>query len=453
MKRHISSKVSYAVSEVVGGMLLITIAVLAFGAIAYMQILNPNLEPIDENIKLEGSVTLEGKVIIKHVGGQSISNYEIVLRQVNGSFIGSKDYRDTWTIGECRYPLEDIGCGPLLNETDIVDIFIYTSLEDGSQQELFSGILNGPVAPINPYSPILISSLRDDSPDEDLICYSYPVMPDINDTTTYIYNWKLNGVPLCDLNMPFDTENNDTSKDYSGHGLDGALTDGVIWTADGTVGGAVYLSGSSEYISISLPNVFYDMPNNDFTISIWVKSDDISVDDAVVLMASKDNDNFVKIFSQGNEIHIGTCIDGIQEAVRTEDLLSNDWYHIVIVWDASDETRLVYCNGQQYTLDGDRTSLGSGKCLLEVGHGTASSKFWKGYLDELEVYTRALTRDQIYQMYLTTKDGNYDKRIFVSEETSVGDIWQCIVTPNNQTQDGTPVPSNTLRIVNYPGGD
>ena len=41
----------------------------------------------------------------------------------------------------------------------------------------------------------------------------------------------------------------------------------------------------------------------------------------------------------------------------------------------------------------------------------------------------------------------------VSEETSLGDIWQCIVTPNDGVQDDIPVYSNILRIVNYPGGD
>jgi hypothetical protein len=59
------------------------------------------------------------------------------------------------------------------------------------------------------------------------------------------------------------------------------------------------------------------MPNNDFSISIWLNSEDISVDDAVILMASLDNNNFVKIFSTGNEIHVGICIDGVQDAVRT----------------------------------------------------------------------------------------------------------------------------------------
>ena len=110
-------------------------------------------------------------------------------------------------------------------------------------------------------------------------------------------------------------------------------------------------------------------------------------------------------------------------------------------------------NGELFTKVGDRTSLGSGKCLLEIGHGTSSSKFWKGNLDELEVYKTALTHKQIYQVYLTTKDGNYDKRVMISEVTNLGEYWQCVVTPNDGIQDDIPVYSNILRIKKYKGGD
>jgi hypothetical protein len=220
------------------------------------------------------------------------------------------------------------------------------------------------------------------------------------------------------------------------------------------IGGAYFFGGSSEYLSLELPPVFSDIPNNDFTISLWLKSDDITADNAVVLMASENNNNFVKFFLQGEEIHVGVCDDGTKDAVRTENLSSDTWYHIAGVWDADQNQILVYCNGELYTEAGERNfALGSGVNLLEIGHGTASSKFWDGYLDEFEIFDRILSQKQIYQIYLSTKDGFYDRRVIVAEETSIGNTWQCIVTPNDGTQDGIPVNSNILSIVNYPGGD
>jgi hypothetical protein len=96
--------------------------------------------------------------------------------------------------------------------------------------------------------------------------------------------------------------------------------------------------------------------------------------------------------------------------------------------------------------------MGVGEGLLALGHGSASSRFWYGYIDEFEVYDRVLSADQIYQTYISTKDGNCDERVVVSRETIFGNVWQCIVTPNDGTQDGTSIESNILNIVTYGGG-
>jgi hypothetical protein len=453
MKGYNRFKKNYAVSEVVGGLLMVFIAVLSFSVI-YGYFFYP-LEPdYDNSVRLVGCVNDDGNVMLEHVGGNPLESYKIMIRHSNNTLIGIEKFlNDYWKLGEYRYPLNNITDIRLVNDSVGLKINVYSLHKDGSEQQIFAWEPCGEAEILRSDCPILISSLRTNVVDEDLICYSYPVIPGINDTTSYIYNWKVNGVPIANLNMPFNTENNVTCKDYSGYGIVGTLND-IFWMPNGIIGGAYYFGGSSEYITMDLPNVFYDIPNNDFTISIWLRSNDIAADNAVVLMASEDNNNFVKIFLQGNEIHIGVCYDGVKDAVRTENLTSDEWYHIAAVWDASENMIYVYCNGVEYILPGERNfALGAGVGKLEMGHGSASSKFWDGYMDEFEVYKRALSQDQIYQIYLSTKDGQYDRRLFVAEETNVGETWQCIVTLNNTTQDGTPVASNILRIINYAGGD
>ena len=458
MKTNIAFKGNYAVSEVVGGLLLVFIAVITFSVI-YIYLFPPGPD-YDASVKIEGNVRNDGLVVLEHVGGNPLKSYKVVVSYTNGTPIGCKTCKDDfWKIGEYRYPLENIELVNgsianirLANESFTLRLIVFSLNEDGSEQEVFTWTPCGSSSGWPSDSPILISSLRTNTVDEDLICYSYPVVPDVN-ATTYIYNWKLNSVSLTDLNMPFNTEDNVSCTDYSGYALHGTLN-GVLWTPNGTIGGCYHFGGSSEYITMGLPNVFYDIPNDDFTISLWVRSDDITADNAVVLMASEDVNNFVKIFLQGSEIHVGVCDDGIKDAVRTENLYSNVWYHIVGVWDASEDRILVYCNGNASTEAGERNfALGCQPGLLEIGHGTASSKFWDGYMDELIVYNKALSAEQIYQIYFTTKDGDWTRRVMVSEETSVGNYWQCIVTPNDGTQDDNPVASNILQIVNYPGGD
>jgi hypothetical protein len=452
MIRNKSFQDKNASSEIVGGLILIVIAVLVFAVIRIY--LFPDLEPIDINIKLEGYVTDSGSAVVEHVGGEEISDYKVVVYNTNGTLIGTKEYKNLdpeWRIGQCIYPLEDIGYPPLILETDKVEVTIFIYNNEGGEQEVFRGILSGSLKYISD-SPVLISSLKTNTPDEDLICYSYPIIPDIN-ATSYIYSWKLNGNPISELIMPFNTENNVTCKDYSGNDLH-ATAVGANWVEDGVVGGAYYFDGSSEYLTMSLPDIFGDIPNNDFTISIWLKCNDIEAENSIVLMAAVDNKNFIEFFIKDTQVHFGIVYDGVKDAVRTENLSSGIWYHIAAVWNSNEQKIFIYCNGEISTEVGYRNfAMGTGVGLLEIGHGSASSPFYNGYADEFEIYNRVISQEQNFQNYLSTKDGFYDRRVIVSKDTSLGDSWQCIVTPNDSTQDGSPVYSNILNIVNYAGGD
>ena len=448
MKKYNFVSNNHAVSEVIGGLTLIAISVVIFSSI-YVYVFPLPIPAPDSHVKLMGYVDDDGNAVIKHMGGEPLSTYKIDVKNVSGALVNSAIYQgDPWGIGECISPTIE---SPLIGENDMVQIIIY-SIDDEGEQQIFNGILKGKMSENIPAGDLmLISSLRTNTIEEDLICYNYTIVPDV-DALTYIYKWLVNGNSLAEILMPFDTENTSTTKDYSDNRHDGTIH-GATWTDNGTVGGAYYFSGASDYISLDIPSVFNDISINDFTICLWIKSDDITDDWRVALMASKDNKNFVKLFQFGTEIHVGVCEDGVKRAVRTENLSSNTWYHIAGVWDASEKSLSLYANGIISSEIGNRNyAMGVGEGLLELGHASASSRFWYGYIDEFEVYDRVLSADQIYQTYISTKDGDSDKRVVVSGETIFGDVWQCIVTPNDGTQDGTSIESNILNIVIYGGG-
>jgi hypothetical protein len=454
MKANISFSDEYAVSEVVGAMLLILIAVVVFSVI-YMYVFPLLFPPAEVNVQLRGYVTDDGIIVIEHIGGESLTHYRTDVKHVNGTLINRTTYQnreDPWEIGEYNYPLADVY---LLTENDTVHVTIYNIDDDGNEQLVFDGILTGKgggTPPVTPsILPMLISSLRTDTIDEDLICFNYTIDPEIN-ASTYIYNWIVDGSPLAEILSPFDTENNITTKDYSDNANNGTIN-GATWTNDGVIGGAYYFGGASDEITMNLPSIFNNISNNDFTICLWIKSGNIIDDWREVLEARKDNKNFVKIFQFGTEIHFGTCEDGMKRALRTENISSNVWYHIGAVWDASEKSLSLYLNGTSCTTIGNRNYAFGAHTAFKLGAGTASSRFWLGFMDELQVYDRALSGNQIYQIYLSTKEGDSDERVIVSKETNLGEDWQCIVTPNDGTQDGTPVESNILQIVSYDGGE
>lgn len=76
-----------------------------------------------------------------------------------------------------------------------------------------------------------------------------------------------------------------------------------------------------------------------------------------------------------------------------------------------------------------------------------------GIIDEVKIYQRVLSAEQIYQNYLCSKNGRSDCSVLVAEEMLANEHWYCLVTPNNGIVDDIPTYSNILAIKGvYSGG-
>jgi hypothetical protein len=444
---------NYAVSEVVGGIMLVLIAVVAFSVI-YIYLI-PGSPEINPSVEIYGEVTNTGKIVLSHKGGSALTNYEIDIRYYeNNTPIGSKTINnDNWKINQYRYPLEllELNGFTLIDENCKVNIQVQSINSDGSKTPVFGGVLSGNIKIIPEFEGdlILISTLRTNTTDEDLICFNNTIKPNII-AKTYIYNWLVNDVAFANILMPFDTNNNAIAKDYSGNNMHGTVKD-ATWISNGVVGGAYYFDGGSDVINISLPDALDDVANNDFTISVWMKSDDIT-DNFRFLLEGGRFKNFATMFQDDEKLHFGISIDNNQYSVRTEDLSSNTWYHIVGIWDASETYMAIYVNGEKSIEIGERHFPQGVQDSFSLGKGSNSGRFWKGYIDEFQLYDKILSEEQIYQIYLCGKDGNSNRNVIVSKETLTAQTWKCIITPNDGTQDDEVVESNSLQIINYLGG-
>jgi hypothetical protein len=90
---------------------------------------------------------------------------------------------------------------------------------------------------------------------------------------------------------------------------------------------------------------------------------------------------------------------------------------------------------------------------LEItGIRLAGEVNFTGVVDEVKIYPRVLSPEQLYQNYLCTKSGDSTRYVIVAEETRLDEIWKCFVTPNDGTQDDETTESNIIYIINYGGG-
>ena len=69
------------------------------------------------------------------------------------------------------------------------------------------------------------------------------------------------------FNLSFDDKGN-PGKDESGNGNKGELKGGAVWTDQGHTGGAVEFDGTKAHVEVVV-----DVPEKNFTMGVWIKTD------------------------------------------------------------------------------------------------------------------------------------------------------------------------------------
>ena len=200
----------------------------------------------------------------------------------------------------------------------------------------------------------------------------------------------------------FDEGNGQKARDISGKTNDGALVNDPKWVS-GKFGKALEFDGKDDYVEMSLPDVFSDIPNNDFTISFWVNVQDISGSGTVwtrIMEARHDNSNYVQFDIQINngELGINVIDAGAERTIIVDSPISADtWYHVTGTWDADEDSVKLYLDGVQQLTTGTVPASPGTQRTLDVGRRSDGSDltYFDGIIDEFAVFNVALTEEEI----------------------------------------------------------
>jgi hypothetical protein len=304
---------------------------------------------------------------------------------------------------------------------------------------------------------------------DNLTCYNQSTSDYEGDTVTNIYSWYRNDSPLMYIYMPFDTFVNTTTagaaKDYSGYsssGYGGTLGGGTAayvptWTSAGRVGGAYVFDGLNDYIEVqdwlsSLTDFTFEswVYWNGPTSSVWQRIFDFGNG-----TIAADHGGYMDLSprsSSGNvsfEITTGGW-NNKQIIQGSNRLPSNTWVHVAVTLSGS--TGTIYVNGVANvsgTITLEPTNMNATNNFIGQNSKdiVEASQMFNGTIDEVKLYSYALSAAQIRQDYLETKDGFSNNATIVAEETDKGDIWVCNVTPSDGWLDGTEQKSSQLSIT------
>lgn len=185
--------------------------------------------------------------------------------------------------------------------------------------------------------------------------------------------------------------------DLSGRGHDGVFATGTPTWTTGKIGGALSFSGNS---AVRASNVLTTGDfSNGHTIAAWFNPSALVANTNIFLNFS--SLPYLSTHSSGNRAFHSARIAGIQRSINGTTILStNNWYFIVGVFDQA--TMRVYVNGE---LDGTASFAGaeSFSAHLCIGALSCTSYWANGKIDDVRVYDRALSGNEIRAMYKANK--------------------------------------------------
>ena len=354
---------SSAVTEVIGSLILISIAVLVFSAIYLYVFPLPSLTA-DTHVNIDGYVDSSGFIILEHAGGESISSYRIDIKDENGTLVDSTSYvDDIWGIGGKKMPTST----QLLSEDDWVQVTVYKTDREG-QEIVFDGMMQGITLASSGLNdsnnPYLISSLLTNTTDEDLICFNKTRNGVTINTSfsanAYIYNWKISGNPFASILYPMDKNNNTVLTDYSGNSYDG-LVDSAIWEEQGKIGGCYYFDGESAIDSIDY--CFSNPTIDDVTVEVWVKTNE-----STGTILSFDRDKYFELGLSNGKIRWSTSSSSsTDDTVGSQTINDNQWHHVAATYSSITGLNRIFIDG---VLDVSESSHSTGTAL---GNGDSVS--------------------------------------------------------------------------------
>ncbi len=197
----------------------------------------------------------------------------------------------------------------------------------------------------------------------------------------------------------FDDGSGNVLHDLSGNGNDGTIY-GAKWV-EGKYGKALEFDGINDYVEIPNDNAL-DITNK-LTVEAWVKSStslnyrtvvskgyDVK-DGGFALRMTRDSEPISAFFQTHN------TAGQLASVLKYNNIVNEQWFHVVGTYDGTNVR--FYVNGLLDSAPKDLTgNIKSNSLPIRIGRmstSTFATEYFKGSIDEVCIYNRALTEDEI----------------------------------------------------------
>jgi hypothetical protein len=255
----------------------------------------------------------------------------------------------------------------------------------------------------------------------DSVTYPDPGLPDVTPGPTSVLHWTF------DANLTEASGNTDA--------LGTAIGDVAVQAGTGIDGGAIYLDGDDDAVSVLGAIV----PTGSVSFSFWAKTDGTT--NGYML---GDSENYSNFFIRRDTNDTTMITGGIGTEANIENIGPNPedtWQHVVVV--SSQETGQVYCyvdgvlaevSDYARTAEDEKGVLVGLLSDLYIGNRYDLNRDFKGWIDDLQIYDATLTLDEVAFLYANPGetlleedlpgDANHDDQVDASDATILAGNWQ-----------------------------
>lgn len=229
------------------------------------------------------------------------------------------------------------------------------------------------------------------------------------------------------------------------HGSFTGTSTGFGW-ASGQIGTALGMDGMTGE-SIVLPDGF--LSGTQGSLVVWLKMNSLS-DRNILFSGQSVNDNYTHVALLVNyegrpELRFRTTQDGTDQKVQGSGILNkNEWYQLVLT--ANGVGYHMFINGEEASMSGNNTGkwfsdLTSRVLKYRIGALVSNplSGVFDGYLDDLRMYSRALTQADVTELYNGGNPGTPDMPLAAKQAMAIA-----ATTAANTAANIVPVTEVTL---------
>ncbi len=189
----------------------------------------------------------------------------------------------------------------------------------------------------------------------------------------------------------FDEGRGTVARDSSGNGLDGELSGGVAWTSAGYHGKALRFDGINDLVTIADANQI-DLTSTG-TVSAWVQLDPAASGYNTVVLKEDVGRSSYSLYATDSAGRQPNASFGDVATYSPQTIARDTWVNLAMVADGASVK--IYLDGRLESSQPAPTTTPSGGVLRIGGNAVWSGENFRGVIDDVRVYDRALSEAQL----------------------------------------------------------